>query len=75
MPATKNDWRADGHRWENNGIVSLPRSKRQVIIHYIGDETLSEPYIIRAYGHAKIQKKLFFRTQPSTMTNMKKRFK
>jgi hypothetical protein len=22
-----NDWRADGHRWENNGISKLPRSR------------------------------------------------
>ncbi|KAM9410801.1 uncharacterized protein KZ484_002799 isoform 1-T2 [Pholidichthys leucotaenia] len=26
-PDCKNEWRSDGHRWENNGICRLPRSK------------------------------------------------
>ena len=103
-PATRNDWRSDGHRWENNGTSKLPRSRPiiakiyfylkkdnlvskdftksvfmlpnpdspnpRLLIHYQGDEKLS---VAQAHGNAKVQTKLSFRTQPSTLKSLEKR--
>jgi hypothetical protein len=100
-----NDWRADGHRWHNQGTTKLPRSRphlaksyfylktsdgtqplfkrdvfkklndidnARVLIHYIGNEELSIPI---PHGNAATQTKLYFRTQPSKMIEIKEKVK
>ena len=94
----KSDWKADGHKWLNQGTTKLPRHQSTVgksyyylrtqtgtdkgfkkevfillnddsraLVHYIGDETLSQP---GAHGNSKKQTKLFFRTKPSVLTTL-----
>ena len=47
-----------------------PELEGTVIIHYMGDATLSIP---TAHGNSKVQTKIFVRTKPSTVNDIEER--
>ena len=47
-----------------------PELEGTVIIHYMGDATLSIP---AAHGNSKVQTKIFVRTKPSTVNDIEER--